>query len=86
MERTKGNALIQKLAILQCIRTLEELHQLFSKEILVELENVKAHRIKKDKKDMSQFEKFVTEGNEKADELAKEGAMLDEGFYGRSEN
>ena len=26
------------------------------------------------------FEKFVTEGNEKADELAKAGAMLDEGF------
>ena len=32
-----------------------------------------------EKKDMSQFEKFVTEGNEKADELAK-GAQLDEGF------
>ena len=29
---------------------------------------------------MSRFEKFVTEGNEKADELAKAGAMLDEGF------
>ena len=29
---------------------------------------------------MSQFEKFVTDGNEKADELAKAGAMLDEGF------
>ena len=29
---------------------------------------------------MSQFEKFVAEGNEKADELAKAGAMLDEGF------
>ena len=29
---------------------------------------------------MSYFEKFVTVGNEKADELAKEGAMLDEGF------
>ena len=29
---------------------------------------------------MSHFEKFVTEGNEKADELAKVGAMLDEGF------
>ena len=28
---------------------------------------------------MSQFEKFVFEGNEKADELAK-GALLDEGF------
>ena len=29
---------------------------------------------------MTQFEKFVTEGNEKADDLAKAGAMLDEGF------
>ena len=29
---------------------------------------------------MSHFEKFVTAGNEKADELAKAGAMLDEGF------
>ena len=29
---------------------------------------------------MSQFEKFVAEGNEKADELAKAGAMLNKGF------
>ena len=29
---------------------------------------------------MSHIEKFVTDGNEKADELAKAGAMLDEGF------
>ena len=29
---------------------------------------------------MSPSENFITEGNEKADELAKEGAMLDEGF------
>ena len=29
---------------------------------------------------MSQLEKFVTDGNEKADVLAKAGAMLDEGF------
>ena len=28
---------------------------------------------------MTQFERFVTEGNEKADGLAKAGAMLDEG-------
>ena len=51
-----------------------------SKVILVEVEHVKAHRTEKDKKKMSHFVKFVTEGNEKADELAKEGAMLDEGF------
>ena len=29
---------------------------------------------------MSKFEKFVTEGNQKTDELVKEGAMLDEGL------
>ena len=29
---------------------------------------------------MSQFEKFVAEGSERADELAKAGAVLDEGF------
>ena len=29
---------------------------------------------------MTQFERFVTEGNEKAHDLAKAGAMLDEGF------
>ena len=32
-----------------------------------------AHRRK-----MTQFERFITEGNEKADELAKAGAMMDE--------
>ena len=47
---------------------------------LVEVKHVKAHQWKKEKKEMSHFEKFVTEGNEKADELAKEGALLDEGF------
>ena len=29
---------------------------------------------------MSHFEKFVTEGMQKADEFAKAGDMLDEGF------
>ena len=42
------------------------------------MEHVKAHRTKKEKQEMSHLEKFVTEGNEKADELAKAGAMLDE--------
>ena len=36
---------------------------------------------KKETKDVSNFDKFVTEGNEKADELAKEGALLHEGFW-----
>ena len=40
----------------------------------------KGARTKKEKKDMSHFERFVTEGNEKADELEKEGTLLDEGF------
>ena len=47
---------------------------------MVEVEHVKAHRTKKEKKDMSHFERFVPESNEKADELTKAGAMLDEGF------
>ena len=47
---------------------------------MVEVEHVKAHRTKKEKKEMSHFEKFVTEGNEKADALAKAGAMLHKGF------
>ena len=58
----------------------EELHLLTSKEMLVEVKHVKAHRTKKDKKEMSQFEKFVAEGNVKADELAEAGAMFDQGF------
>ena len=33
----------------------------------MEVELVKAHRPKQEKKDMSHFQKFVTEGNEKAD-------------------
>ena len=36
------------------------------------------HEERKD--NMSQFERFVAEGNEKADDLEKAGAMLDEGF------
>ena len=46
----------------------------------MEVAHVKAHRTKKEKETMTQFERFVIEGNEKADELAKAGAMLDEGF------
>ena len=39
---------------------------------------------RRSEKEMTQFEKFVTDGNEKADELAKEGAMLDEGFMAQT--
>ena len=51
-----------------------------ARHIVVELEHSKTHHTKKDENYMTHFEKFVTEGNEKADELAKAGAMLDEGF------
>ena len=40
------------------------------------------HRTKKEKKNMSHFEIFVTEGNEMADEMANAGAMLDKGSKG----
>ena len=62
------------------IKIWEELHLLVSKEFFVEVEHVKAHRTKKDNKEMSHIEKFATDGREKADELAKEGALLNEGF------
>ena len=55
------------------IKIWEELHLLAAREMV----EVKAHRTKKEKKEMSHFESFVTDGNEKADELAKAGAILD---------
>ena len=62
------------------IRIWEELHELVKRGILVEVEHVKAHHTKETKEKMTQHERFVTEGNEKADELAKAGAMMDECF------
>ena len=63
------------------IKFWEENYMNWSKRgILVEVEHVKAHRTKKEKEKMTQRERFVTEWSEKADELAKAGAMLDEGF------
>ena len=53
------------------VKIWEERHTLISREVLVEVEHVKAHRTEKDKTEMSHLEKFVTEENEKADELAK---------------
>ena len=77
----KENSLIQKHKMrILWIEIWEELRNLAAGDILVEVEHAKAHRTKKEKFEMSHFEKFVTGGNEKADEVAKEGAMLDEGF------
>ena len=53
-----------------------EFHQ---EDILVEVEYVESHRSEKEKQQMSLFEHFITEGTEKADELAQDGAMLDGG-------
>ena len=66
------------------IKIWEELHSLAARDITVEVEHVKAHCTKKEKKEMSHSEKFVTEGNEKADDLAKAVAMLDEGFMAQA--
>ena len=56
----------------------EELHKLHQESILVEVQHVNAQRSKKEMQQMSLFEKFITEGNEKADELATGKEMLDE--------
>ena len=58
----------------------EELRELVERGISVEVAHVKAHRTKKEKEKMTQLERFVTEGDEKADELAKARATMDEGF------
>ena len=57
----------------------EELHGVHQERILVDVEHVKARRSKKEMQQMSLLEKFTTEGKVKADELGKEGAMLDGG-------
>ena len=46
---------------------------------MLEVGHAKAHRSKKEKQQLSLFEKLVTEGNEKADELVSDGAMWDGG-------
>ena len=45
----------------------------------MEAEHVKPHRSKKEIQQLSLFEEFITEGNEKAYDPATEGAMLDGG-------
>ena len=60
--------------LLLFIGEVRKLHQ-EGKHLAVK--HVKAHRTKKAKHDMSHSERFITEGNEKADERAKIGTMLD---------
>ena len=76
----KENAFIRKQEMRFCgLRSAKKRDTLAAGDILVEVEHVKAQRTQEDKKEVSHFEKFVTEGNEKADELAK-GALWGEGF------
>ena len=60
------------------ILTWEELLRASQEGILVDVEHVRAHRSKRRSK-KCRSSKSTTEGTEKADELAKEGAMLDGG-------
>ena len=55
--------------------------ELIKKEhLLLEVEHdVRAHETQMEKQEMTVLEKIVTERNERADELAKNEAMLDEG-------
>ena len=62
------------------------MHLPVSKEISVEVEHVKAHRTKKDKKDTSRFEKFVTDGSEKADWAGEGRCDFGRRIYGGSES
>ena len=57
----------------------EEVRRIHQEGILLEVEHVKAQRSKEEVQEMKLFEGFVTEGNERADEFEKDGAMLDGG-------
>ena len=79
----RENASNQELEVADFwMKIWEELHTMAARDMAVEVEHVKAqaHRTKKEKKEMSHFERLVTEGNEKAHSLAKAGGLLDEGF------
>ena len=81
----KGSTSIPKMVMRTCgSKMWEELHLLALEETWVDVEHVKAHRTEKDKKEMTHFEKFVTDGSEEADELAKAGAMMGEGFMAQT--
>ena len=51
------------------IKIWEELDDLCSEEILIDFDHDKEHRTEEDRQHMSLCEKFITEGNEKADEM-----------------
>ena len=55
------------------------MHRIHQESKFLEVRHVKSHRSKKEKQTLSLFERLVTEGNGRADELAKDGTMLDGG-------
>ena len=55
----------------------EEMHRVHQEGTLVEVEHVQAQRSEKEKQQVSLFEKFFAE-DERADEPAKDGAMVEE--------
>ena len=57
----------------------EDLHRVHQEGILVEVEARQKRIAVRRKMQMSLFRKIITEGNAKADEPAKDGAMMDGG-------
>ena len=57
------------------ITTWEKDRRIHQEGILREVEHVKTDRSKTEKQDVSLFERFVAEGNGRADHPAKAGAM-----------
>ena len=49
----------------------EEVHRIHLEGCLLEVEHIKAHRSEKEMQEMTLFERFVKDGNETADELAR---------------
>ena len=52
----------------------EEVRRILQEGSRLEVEHVKVHRSKKEKQNMTSFERVVTDGKERADEMAKDGA------------
>ena len=63
------------------VKVCEDIEKLRGEDIQFDEKHVKAHRTKKENAKMTLFEEFVTEGNEAADWLAKEGVDLDGGGF-----
>ena len=62
------------------IKVWEELHRLAARDVVVEVEHVKAHAHEEKKRKMCRALKRSSLKATKTDELEKEGPMLDEGF------